>query len=198
MVNIGDNYLLCTQLSDGTATAYPRCRIYYSGSKELNQSPKDLTHISGGLYTSCDFIPSSSGYYAIVCTIFSGSNYDAIQTGYGRTSDTIYVDNIEDDINYISSQLFPSSNIITHGDSHWMSSNISTIWDEPMVNHKTFGTYGSGLRFVHQIESGRWLRSGNQMTFYNSSNNTLATFNLYTSGGTLAGVDENAFERQRV
>ena len=153
----------------------------------------------------------SMGYYKLNLTD-EEMNGDMIalaitpsSTSYERQNIVLYTTTISSQINvlqnevsYISSQSFPSSNIINHGDTYWMSSNISTIWDESMADHKIFGTYGSGLRFVHQIESGRWLRSGNKMTFYDSSNSELAIFNLYTSSAALADVDKNAFERQRV
>jgi hypothetical protein len=73
------------------------------------------------------------------------------------------------------------------------------VWEEPLTDHTTSNTFGSGLAFIHNIEGGRWHRSGTQMIFYDSSGTTeIARFDLKQSDGSAATESDDVFERVRV
>lgn len=105
MVTINNSYPISIQLANRETTLFPRCRIYYNGTTEITQSPIDLAHVSGGVYSSSDFIPDVEGYYTIQVTVFSSNLYSGKAVGYGSSSETIKVDSTEGEIAYISSNL---------------------------------------------------------------------------------------------
>lgn len=71
------------------------------------------------------------------------------------------------------------------------------VADEALSEHTTAGSLGAAIRFIHQIEGGRWQIADNQMIFYDADNETeIARFNLFDSGGDPTVTD--VFDRQRV
>ena len=107
------------------------------------------------------------------------------------TSGTVYIGGVQE----LFDNSGPNCNVVDYTIAR--TPIIDGVWDEPMSQHKLAGTFGSGMRFVFHMESGKWKRDGNQMTFYDSGGAVLATFDLYTETGAAAGESDNVFERRR-
>ena len=133
MVYINTIYPLILQSTMGSSNLYPRARIFYSGCRYIDQNPKDLTHISGGMYTNYSFRPSMNGYYGIFYTVYSGSNHIVVGTNDGRSQETIFVEpSITTNLSTISSQVLHLQNELNFISSqiYWISSaamDASTI-----------------------------------------------------------------------
>jgi len=91
--------------------------------------------------------------------------------------------------------------IVTDNATSYTSFTDNTIWkqvwEEPMANHTTFRSFGSGLKHIFEIERGGWLRSGSQMTFYDASGNLIGIFDLKQADGSPAGETDDVYERTR-
>ena len=78
------------------------------------------------------------------------------------------------------------------------SSVARAVLDEPLSEHLTPNTLGQVVKFIGDIEGGRWLLDGSQMIFYGPDNVTeIARFDLYKSDGTLASEGDDIYERKR-
>lgn len=128
MVTINSSYLTSIQLSGWDTGLYPQAKIYWTGSREIDQSPINLEEIGGGLYSSTDFTPSTSGYYSIQYTIYTDSSHTISSNNYGRAMDVVEVTTtttstggggsayISSQLNFISSQVIAiSGNMETYG-----------------------------------------------------------------------------------
>jgi hypothetical protein len=108
----GSNLLLSTSYSEYDVGLYPRVRLYNTDGAELSVSPKDLTYVANGTYYSNAWIPSSSGYFQAVYITYSSSSYVGSSNKYGVASESIKVDDVHSDINWISSQVMVISSQI--------------------------------------------------------------------------------------
>lgn len=142
MVTINNPYLLSVQLSGWDTGMYPRANIYWTGSREIDQSPVNLIDEGGGLYASMDFIPSTNGYYSVAYTIYTENTYTISSNNYGRAMDIILVeDESTTSESYISSQIGwisgaleaygggggKSYNVYTRGKSPWTHSQRDAV-----------------------------------------------------------------------
>ena len=133
MATLNNPYLTSLQLSGWDTGMYPQAKIYWTGAREIDQSPINLNDIGGGLYSSMDFVPSTAGYYSIQYTVYTDAGHTTSSNNYGRAADILYVEDTEtttewissqitdihNDVNYISSVAFPSGDIIRRGDAAW-------------------------------------------------------------------------------
>ena len=74
----------------------------------------------------------------------------------------------------------------------------NAVWNQALSNHTTSGTAGAALRFINDIEGGRWKidTTTNTMNFYADDNVTIvASFDLYDQNGVAASDD--VYERRR-
>jgi len=126
MVYTNSLYQLTLQCTQNEINLYPRARIFYSGSRYIDQNPKDLSHISGGMYTGF-FTPSTNGYYGIQYKVYSGSNHIVLSSDYGTSQEIIFVESaISVDLSTVSSQVLhlqKESNYIS-SQMTWISSNM--------------------------------------------------------------------------
>ena len=103
--NKGNNILLSTTYSEWDANLYPRVRLYNTDGAELGISPVDLTYVANGYYHSNSWMPSTSGYYQAVYITYTDVGFTTSSNKYGVASESIKIDDVENDINWISSQV---------------------------------------------------------------------------------------------
>lgn len=77
------------------------------------------------------------------------------------------------------------------------SDNVDAVLDAALSGHTSAGSVGAALKFIHDIEGGRWEIFNNQMIFYSADNETeVARFNLFDEAG--SPTVYSVFDRQRV
>ena len=109
----GSTVLIATAYPEWDASLYPRVKIYNASGVELGVSPKDLTYVANGYYYNSTWIPSTSGYYQAVFLTYTDSGFTTSSQNYGVASDTVKIDDVKSNIDWISSQIALSGGSLT-------------------------------------------------------------------------------------
>ena len=149
MATLNSPYLASLQLSGWDTGMYPQAKIYWTGAREIDQSPINLNEVGGGLYSSVDFTPSTAGYYSIQYTVYTDAGHTISSSNYGRAMDIIEATTastgsggggggsqyISSQLDYISSQIgFISGGLEAYGGGGGKSYNVYTRGKSPWTH----------------------------------------------------------------
>ena len=118
--SVGATVPLVLLLSDGATNRYPRVEVFPAGASAPGWV-LDLTHVARGRYES-SFVPSQSGTYVAVFTVYSDPSHTVEDVSYPREQEQIIVTN--DNLDGISQKL-----IRLLGLSHENAFIDSTVYD---------------------------------------------------------------------